>query len=79
MDIFGMLFNSLMEFLTAQSLVHSFLPYVQPLLVQSYLNSMLPITQIYLEPDSWNFDSGTAELTNCLVAVQVWMGNTKLN
>ena len=35
-------------------------------------------TQIYLELDSWNFDSSITELTNCLEAVQAWMGNNKL-
>ena len=32
-------------------------------------------TQIYLEID---FDSSITELTNCLEAVQAWMGNNKL-
>ena len=37
-------------------------------------------TQIYLELDSRNFDSSITELTNCLKAVQAWMGNKlKLN
>ena len=35
-------------------------------------------TQIYLELDSRNFDSSITELTNCLEAVQAWMGNNKL-
>ena len=35
-------------------------------------------TQIYLELDSRNFDSSIPELTNCLEAVQAWMGNNKL-
>ena len=35
-------------------------------------------TQIYLELDSRNFDSSITELTNCLEAVQTWMGNNKL-
>ena len=35
-------------------------------------------TQIYLELDSRNFDSSITELTNCLEAVQVWVGNNKL-
>ena len=35
-------------------------------------------TKIYLEPDSRNFDSSIAELTNCLEAVQAWIGNNKL-
>ena len=35
-------------------------------------------TQIYLELDSRNFDSSIIELTNCLEAVQAWMGNNKL-
>ena len=36
-------------------------------------------TQIYLELNSRNFDSSITELTNCLEAVQTWMGNNKLN
>ena len=35
-------------------------------------------TQIYLELDSRNFDSSIIEQTNCLEAVQAWMGNNKL-
>ena len=35
-------------------------------------------TQIYLELDSRNFDSSITDLTNCLEAVQAWMGNNKL-
>ena len=35
-------------------------------------------TQFYLELDSRNFDSSITELTNCLEAVQAWMGNNKL-
>ena len=35
-------------------------------------------TQIYLELDSTKFASSTTELTNCLEAVQAWMGNNKL-
>ena len=35
-------------------------------------------TQIYLELDSRNFDSSITELTNCLEAVQAWMGNNNL-
>ena len=35
-------------------------------------------TQIYLKLDSRNFDSSITELTNCLEAVQAWMGNNKL-
>ena len=35
-------------------------------------------TQIYLELDSRNFHSSITELTNCLEAVQAWMGNNKL-
>ena len=35
-------------------------------------------TQIYLELDSRNSDSSITELTNCLDAVQAWMGNNKL-
>ena len=35
-------------------------------------------TQIYLELDSSNFDSSITELTNCLEAIQAWMGNNKL-
>ena len=35
-------------------------------------------TQIYLELDSRNFESSITELTNCLEAVQAWMGNNKL-
>ena len=34
-------------------------------------------TQIYLELNSRNFDSSITELTNCLEAVQAWMGNNK--
>ena len=34
-------------------------------------------TQIYWELDSRNFDSSITELTNCLEAVQAWMGNNK--
>ena len=35
-------------------------------------------TQIYLELDSWNFDSSITELANCFEAVQAWMENNKL-
>ena len=35
-------------------------------------------TQIYLELGSRNFESSITELTNCLEAVQAWMGNNKL-
>ena len=35
-------------------------------------------TQICLELDSRNFDSSITELTNCLEAVQAWMGINKL-
>ena len=35
-------------------------------------------TQIYLELDSRNLYSSITELTNCLEAVQVWVGNNKL-
>ena len=35
-------------------------------------------TQIYLEVDSRNFDSSITKLTNCLEAIQTWMGNNKL-
>ena len=35
-------------------------------------------TQIYMELDPRNFDSSITELTNCLEAVQAWMGNNKL-
>ena len=35
-------------------------------------------TQIYSELDSRNFDSSITELSNCLEAVQAWMGNNKL-
>ena len=35
-------------------------------------------TKIYLKLDSRNFDSSITELTNCLEAVQAWMGNNKL-
>ena len=77
-----MFFNSLMGFLRAQSLVHSFLPYVRPLLVQSYLNSMLSITYMQMIPKlTWNLTLGTSsttELVNCLQAVQAWKGNNKL-
>ena len=34
-------------------------------------------TQIYLELDSRKFDSSITELTNCLEAIQAWMGNNK--
>ena len=62
MDIFQMLFNSLMDFPRAQFWGHSFLPYIEPL----------------KELDSRNFNSSITELTNCLEAVQAWMGNSKL-
>ena len=35
-------------------------------------------TQIYLKLESRKFDSSITELTNCLEAVQAWMGNNKL-
>ena len=60
MDIFQRLFNSLMGFLRAQSWVHSLLHYIQPPLVQSYLNSMLPITYMQtIHIFTWNLTLGT--------------------
>ena len=49
--------------------------------IQCYHNFYADDTQIYLELDSRNFDSSIIELTNCLEAVQAWMGNNilKLN
>ena len=35
-------------------------------------------TKIYMELDPRNFNSSITELTNCLEAVQAWMGNNKL-
>ena len=59
-DIFQMLFNSLMGFLSAPSWAQSFLPYIHPLLVQSYLNSMLPITYMQtIHRFTWNLTLGT--------------------
>ena len=84
MDIFQKFFNSLFGFSRAHFWAHSFLPYIQPLLVQSYQN--LPITsplyaddtQSYFELDSRNFNSSINELKHCLQAVQAWQGNNKI-
>ena len=84
MDIFQMLFNSLMGFPRAQ--------FWGPLLFTLYTTTLNAViskfnvthhlyaddTQIYMELDSRNFDSSITELTNCLEAVQAWMGNNKL-
>ena len=75
MGISQMLFNTLMGFPRAQSWSHSFLPFIQPLLVQSYLNSMLPIIYIQItDKFTWILTLGTL----ILVPVQAWMGNNKL-
>ena len=59
MDIFQILFNSLMGSHWAHHL---------------YADD----AQIYLELDCRKFDSNPTELANCLEAIQVWMGNSKL-
>ena len=60
-----MIFNSLVGFFRAQSWAHYFLPYIQPFLVQSYLNSMLPITYMQtIHKFTWNLTLGTLILVS---------------
>ena len=84
MEIFQMLFNSLMRFLRTQVWAHSFSSlYTTPLsTVISKFNVTHHLyaddTHIYLELNSRNFNSTITELANYLETIQVWMGNKKL-
>ena len=73
-----------MGFLRVQFWVHSILSYTQPLLVQSYLNSMSPIFyKQMIHKFTWNVTLGTLNLVQlnwqtALMKIQAWMGNNKL-